>query len=196
MAHPLLIAPIGRSLLRLAGPTTAVMAVQIGVAVAEVWFVARVGIDALAGIALVIPFITLVMNMANGGMGGTVTLTADAGNISAEPYADIAVDGGYGSGGGNGGAAGTVKVKAPNGAVTIESISAIGGDGDQGGSGGHGGTVDIAAGGDITMVPSYGFSVQADGGSSGQGAGGRGGSISLVSTGGSIVADATDGSAR
>jgi putative MATE family efflux protein len=48
------------------------MIVQIGVAVSEAWFVARVGIDALAGIALVIPFITLMMNMANGGMGGGV----------------------------------------------------------------------------------------------------------------------------
>ena len=70
MSHPLLIAPIGRSLFRLAGPTTAVMLVQILVAVAEAWFIARVGIDALAGIALVIPFTTLMMNMANGGMGG------------------------------------------------------------------------------------------------------------------------------
>lgn len=72
MSHPLLNAPIGRSLFRLAGPTTAVMVVQIGVAVSEAWFVAQVGIDALAGIALVIPFITLMMNMANGGMGGGV----------------------------------------------------------------------------------------------------------------------------
>ena len=72
MSHPLLTAPIGRSLVRLAGPTTAVMAVQILVAVAEAWFVAQVGIDALAGIVLVIPFITLMMNMANGGMGGGV----------------------------------------------------------------------------------------------------------------------------
>ena len=48
------------------------MVVQIGVAVSEAWFVAQVGIDALAAIALVIPFITLMMNMANGGMGGGV----------------------------------------------------------------------------------------------------------------------------
>ncbi len=48
------------------------MAVQMLVAVSEAWFVAQVGIDALAGIALVIPFITLMMNMANGGMGGGV----------------------------------------------------------------------------------------------------------------------------
>ena len=72
LSHPLLIAPIGRSLFRLAGPTTAVMVVAIFVAVAEAWFVAQVGIAALAGIALVIPFITLMMNMATGGMGGGV----------------------------------------------------------------------------------------------------------------------------
>jgi putative MATE family efflux protein len=72
LSHPLLIAPIGRSLVRLAGPTTAVMAVQVLVALAEAWFVAQVGIDALAGIVLVIPFITLMLNMANGGMGGGV----------------------------------------------------------------------------------------------------------------------------
>src|ERR1700754_3157435 len=48
------------------------MGLQVVVAIAEAWFVARVGIDALAGIALVIPFITLMMNMANGGMGGGV----------------------------------------------------------------------------------------------------------------------------
>jgi len=72
LSHPLLTAPIGWSLLRLAGPTTAVMAVYILVAVAEAWFVAQLGIEALAGIALVTPFITLMMNMANGGMGGGV----------------------------------------------------------------------------------------------------------------------------
>jgi len=72
LSHPLLNAPIGRSLFRLAGPTTAVMAVQVLVAVSEAWVVAQVGVDALAGIALVIPFITLMMNMANGGMGGGV----------------------------------------------------------------------------------------------------------------------------
>jgi Na+-driven multidrug efflux pump len=41
--------------LRLAGPTTAVMVVQVFVAIAEAWFVAQLGFDALAGIALVIP---------------------------------------------------------------------------------------------------------------------------------------------
>jgi len=48
------------------------MVVQILVAVADTWFVGRLGFEALAGIALVIPFITLMMNIANGGMGGAV----------------------------------------------------------------------------------------------------------------------------
>ena len=72
MSHPLLTAPIGRSLLRLAGPTTGLMVVQIFVAVAETWFIARLGADALAGLALVLPFLVLMHNMANGGMGGGV----------------------------------------------------------------------------------------------------------------------------
>jgi putative MATE family efflux protein len=72
LPHPLLTAPIGRSLLRLSGPTTALMVVQIFVAVAETWFVGRLGRDALAGFALVFPFLALMLNVANGGMGGGV----------------------------------------------------------------------------------------------------------------------------
>ncbi|MBX9947261.1 MAG: MATE family efflux transporter [Reyranella sp.] len=72
MSHPLLTAPIGPSLLRLAGPTTGFMAVQILVAIAETWFIAQLGADALAGFALVLPFWVLMQNMANGGMGGGV----------------------------------------------------------------------------------------------------------------------------
>lgn len=72
MSHPLLTAPIGRSLLRLAGPTTGLMVVQIFVAIAETWFVGRLGRDALAGFALVFPFLALMLNVANGGMGGGV----------------------------------------------------------------------------------------------------------------------------
>jgi putative MATE family efflux protein len=72
VSHPLLTAPIGRSLFLLAGPTTALMLVQILVAIADGVFVGRLGTDALAGIALVIPFVTLMFNIANGGMGGGV----------------------------------------------------------------------------------------------------------------------------
>ena len=72
MSHPLLTAPIGRSLWRLAGPTTGLMVLQIGIAIAEIWIVGRLGTDALAGFVLVVPFTALMFNMANGGMGGSV----------------------------------------------------------------------------------------------------------------------------
>ena len=72
MPHPLLTAPIGRSLFLLAGPTTAFMLVQIVVAIADGIFVGRLGTEALAGMALVVPFVTLMFNVANGGMGGGV----------------------------------------------------------------------------------------------------------------------------
>jgi MATE family, multidrug efflux pump len=72
VSHPLLTAPIGRSLLLLAGPTTALMLMQVVVAVADGVFVGQLGTDALAGMALVIPFSTLMFNIAYGGMGGGV----------------------------------------------------------------------------------------------------------------------------
>src|SRR5579863_1223442 len=72
LSHPLLTAPIGPSLLRLAGPTTGLMVVQIFVAIADTFFIGRLGTDALAGLALVFPFTVLMQNMAAGGMGGGV----------------------------------------------------------------------------------------------------------------------------
>ncbi len=69
MSHPLLTAPIGSSLWRLAAPTTAVMMVQTVVAIAETYFFGRLGTDALAGFALVFPFMMLMQMMAAGGMG-------------------------------------------------------------------------------------------------------------------------------
>jgi putative MATE family efflux protein len=72
VSHPLLTAPIGLSLWRLAGPTTGLMVVQIFVAIAETWIIGRLGTDALAGFVLVVPFMVLMFNMANGGIGGGV----------------------------------------------------------------------------------------------------------------------------
>jgi len=72
VSHPLLTAPIGRSLWRLAGPTTGLMIVQILFSVAETWIVGRLGTDALAGFVLVVPFLVLMINTANGGIGGGV----------------------------------------------------------------------------------------------------------------------------
>jgi putative MATE family efflux protein len=72
LSHPLLIAPIGRSLVRLAAPTTAVMIAQTVVAMAETFIFGRLGTQALAGFALVFPFMMLMTMMAAGGMGGGV----------------------------------------------------------------------------------------------------------------------------
>src|SRR5215468_4529307 len=72
LSHPLLTAPVGASLLRLAGPTTAVMVAQTLVAIAETYFFGRLGTEALAGFALVFPFMMLMTMMAAGGMGGGV----------------------------------------------------------------------------------------------------------------------------
>lgn len=72
MSHPLLSAPIGWSLLRLAGPTTGLMVAQILVAVVDVYFIGLLGTDALAAIALVFPVQMLMQNIAYGGMGGGV----------------------------------------------------------------------------------------------------------------------------
>jgi putative MATE family efflux protein len=72
LSHPLLTAPIGRSLLRLAGPTTGLMVVQIVVAAVDVYIIGRLGTDALAATALVFSFQMLMQNIAFGGMGGSV----------------------------------------------------------------------------------------------------------------------------
>jgi len=58
--------------LRLAGPTTGLMVVQIFVAIADTYFIGRLGTDALAGLALVFPLTVLMQNIAAGGMGGGV----------------------------------------------------------------------------------------------------------------------------
>ena len=72
LPHPLLTAPIGPSLLRLAGPTTAVMVAQTFVAIAETFIFGRLGTPALAGFALVFPLMMMMTMMAAGGMGGGV----------------------------------------------------------------------------------------------------------------------------
>jgi len=72
LSHPLLTAPIGASLWKLAGPTTAVMIAQTFVAIAETFIFGRLGTDALAGFALVFPLMMMMTMMAAGGMGGGV----------------------------------------------------------------------------------------------------------------------------
>jgi putative MATE family efflux protein len=70
LSHPLLTAPIGPALWRLASPTTAIMVVQIFVILFEIWLIGLLGRDSLAASAVVLPFIVFVMNVSSGAFGG------------------------------------------------------------------------------------------------------------------------------
>jgi hypothetical protein len=66
----LLDGPILATLLRLATPNVLVMFVQASVGLIETYFVAKLGTDALAGVALVFPVLMLMQMMSSGAMGG------------------------------------------------------------------------------------------------------------------------------
>jgi putative MATE family efflux protein len=65
--------PIARTLLGLAWPVLAVLALQTFVGVAETYFVSFLGTSAIAGVALVFPLFMLMTMMSNGGIGGGVS---------------------------------------------------------------------------------------------------------------------------
>jgi MATE family, multidrug efflux pump len=73
----LLEAPILPTILRLALPNVIVMAVQTSIGLIETYFVAKLGLDALAGMALVFPLFMLLQMVSAGAMGGGI-LTAVA----------------------------------------------------------------------------------------------------------------------
>lgn len=64
--------PVLPVLLRLALPTTIVLAAQTAVGIVETYFIGLLGTEALAGVTLVFPVLMLMQMMANGGMGGGV----------------------------------------------------------------------------------------------------------------------------
>jgi putative MATE family efflux protein len=68
----LLEGPIGRTLLWLALPNIAVMAAQAFVGLIETYFIAELGTDALAGIAIVFPVFMLFQMISAGAMGGGI----------------------------------------------------------------------------------------------------------------------------
>jgi putative MATE family efflux protein len=69
----LLQGPIVSTLLRLATPNVLVMFVQASVGLIETYFVARLGTDALAGVALVFPVLMLMQMMSAGAVGGGIS---------------------------------------------------------------------------------------------------------------------------
>jgi hypothetical protein len=72
MRQAILRAPILPTMLGLALPTIAVLAIQTLVGIAETFYVSFLGTDALAGVSLVFPVLMLMMMMSNGGIGGGV----------------------------------------------------------------------------------------------------------------------------
>ncbi len=69
----LLEAPIAPMLLRLAWPNIAVMLVMASTGLIETWWVSRLGLDALAGVALVFPLFMMMQMLSAGAMGGGIS---------------------------------------------------------------------------------------------------------------------------
>jgi putative MATE family efflux protein len=65
--------PIGLTLLRLALPNVILTLVQASIGLIETYFVAKLGTDALAGMALVFPVVMLIQMMSTGAMGGGIS---------------------------------------------------------------------------------------------------------------------------
>src|SRR6266705_5306251 len=99
----LLEGPIVSTLLRLATPNVLVMFVQAAVGLIETYFVAKLGTDALAGVALVFPVLMLMQMMSAGAVGGGI-MSAIARALGAGRRADadalvfhaLAIAGGFG----------------------------------------------------------------------------------------------------
>lgn len=71
--HLLLRAPVPGALRRLAAPNVAATAAMTAVTFADAWYVGQLGTVALASLALVFPFQTLMQMMAGGAIGGGTT---------------------------------------------------------------------------------------------------------------------------
>lgn len=69
----LLEAPIASTLLRLGAPNVAVMVAQACVGLIETYFIGRLGLDALSGVALVFPTVMLMQMMSGGAIGGGIS---------------------------------------------------------------------------------------------------------------------------
>ncbi|MEX2517804.1 MAG: MATE family efflux transporter, partial [Paracoccaceae bacterium] len=69
----LLEGPIGPTLARLAAPNVVAMSVTAAMSIAEGYFAGRMGISALAGLALVFPLVMLTQMLSAGAMGGAIS---------------------------------------------------------------------------------------------------------------------------
>lgn len=65
--------PIFLTLLGLAWPNLLMMVAQSSTVLLETWFISHLGVDALAGAALVMPILMLMQSMSQGAMGGGIS---------------------------------------------------------------------------------------------------------------------------
>src|SRR6266446_10998684 len=65
-------APLLRTVIRLAVPNAAVMATQVSLGLIELYFLAKLGVDALAGVSQVFPLLSLTGAISQGAIGGGV----------------------------------------------------------------------------------------------------------------------------
>ena len=63
-------APLLRTIIRLAVPNAAVMVTQVSLGLIELYFLAKLGVDALAGVSQVFPLVSLVGAISQGAIGG------------------------------------------------------------------------------------------------------------------------------
>jgi putative MATE family efflux protein len=71
--NSLLDGPILRTLVRLAWPNVVALSAGVCVVIAETSYIGRLGVESLAAMALVFPFVILTMTMSGGAMGGGVS---------------------------------------------------------------------------------------------------------------------------
>ncbi|PCE23980.1 MATE family efflux transporter [Paraburkholderia acidicola] len=89
-------APIAPLLARMGWPNMLMMLAQSSTGLVETWFLARLGTQILAGIAVVVPMLILMQNLSQGAMGGgissSVARALGAGNVAlVDPLARHAV---------------------------------------------------------------------------------------------------------
>lgn len=65
--------PIFLTVLGLAWPNLLMMVAQSSTVMIETWFISHLGVDALAGAALVMPILMLMQSMSQGAMGGGIS---------------------------------------------------------------------------------------------------------------------------
>ena len=71
-ADVLLAHPVAWTIVHLAIPNSAVMLVQVLIGLLEVYFVSRLGLEALAGVSLVFPLLALTVAVSQGATGGGI----------------------------------------------------------------------------------------------------------------------------